>query len=94
VVGRSEPYHGYLYKILTAQGESAHGGAHSYILGGKMIGGFALVAFPAVYGSSGIQTFIVNHEGVVYRKDLGKNTTKIASAMMAFNPDKTWKKAE
>jgi len=94
VVGRSVPYHGYLYKILTAQGKGANGGAHSYIIGGKMIGGFAAVAFPAVYGSSGIHTFIVNHEEVVYRKDLGKNTPKIASAMTVFNPDATWKKAE
>jgi len=94
VVGRSVPYHGYLYKILTAQGESANGGAHSYRIDGKMIGGFAVAAFPAVYGSSGRHTFIVNHEGVVYGKDLGKNTAGIVLDMTAFNPDATWKIAE
>lgn len=94
VVGRSEPYHGYFYKILAAQGTSANGGAYSYMIGGKMIAGFAVVAFPSVYGSSGIHTFIVNHEGVVYRKDLGEKTARIASDMTEFNPDPTWKKAE
>jgi hypothetical protein len=93
-VGKSVPYHGYLYRILTAQGDNTNGGALSYIIGGKMIGGFAIVAFPAVYGSSGIHTFIVNHEGVVYRKDLGRDTSGIAMAMTTFNPDATWKKVE
>jgi hypothetical protein len=93
-VGKSTPYHGYLYRILTAQGDNANGGAHSYIIGGKMIGGFAVVAFPAVYGSTGIHTFIVNHEGVVYGKDLGKGTTGIAVAMTTFDPDATWEKVE
>ena len=93
-VGKSMPYHGYLYKILTAQGENANGGAHGYIINGKMIGGFAIIAFPASYGSSGVNTFIVNHEGVVYRKDLRKDTAKIAMAMTEFNPDATWKKGE
>jgi hypothetical protein len=93
-VGKSIPYHGYLYRILTSQGDNANGGALSYIIGGKMIGGFAIVAFPAVYGSSGIHTFIVNHEDVVYRKDLGRDTAGIAMAMTTFNPDETWEKAE
>ncbi|MHB8908402.1 MAG: DUF2950 domain-containing protein [Syntrophales bacterium] len=93
-VGKSAPYHGYLYRILAAQGDSANGGALGYIIGGKMIGGFAVVAFPAVYGSTGINTFIVNHEGVVYRKDLGKETTRIAMAMMTFDPDATWTKVD
>jgi hypothetical protein len=88
------PYHGYFYKILKAQGKNAPGGAYDYVINGKMIGGFALVAFPAEYGASGIMTFIVNHDGVVYQKDLGKETGKIASAMTKYDPDKTWKKVE
>ena len=88
------PYHGYFYRILKAQGRNAPGGAYDYVVRGKMIGGFALVAFPAEYGASGIMTFIVNHEGVVYQKDLGKETSKIASAMTKYDPDKTWKKVE
>ena len=93
-VGKSTPYHGYLYRILTAQGDSANGGTLSYIIGGKMIGGFAVVAFPVSHGSTGVNTFIVNHEGVVYRKDLGRDTPGIAMAMTTFNPDSTWKKVE
>jgi len=88
------PYHGYFYRILKAQGKNAPGGAYDYVVRGKMIGGFALVAFPAEYGASGIMTFIVNHDGVVYQKDLGKETGKIAKAMTKFDPDKTWKKVE
>jgi hypothetical protein len=88
------PYHGYFYRILKAQGKNAPGGAYDYVVRGKMIGGFALVAFPAEYGASGIITFIVNHEGVVYQKDLGKETGKIARGMTKFDPDKTWEKVE
>ena len=88
------PYHGYLYKILKAQGKNAPGGAYDYVVKGKMIGGFALVAYPAQFGASGVMTFIVSHDGVVYEKDLGKETDKIAQAMMKFDPDKTWKKVE
>ena len=88
------PYHGYFYKILKAQGKNAPGGAYSYVVRGKMIGGFALVAYPASYGSSGIMTFIVNHDGVVYEKDLGKNTEASAQAMTSFDPDQTWRKCE
>jgi hypothetical protein len=88
------PYHGYYYKILKAQGKSAPGGAYDYVINGKMIGGFALVAYPAEYGASGVMTFIVNYDGVVYQKDLGKETWKIASAMTKYDPDLTWKKVE
>jgi hypothetical protein len=88
------PYHGYFYRILKAQGKNAPGGAYDYVINGKMIGGFALVAYPAEYGTSGIMTFIVNHDGVVYQKDLGRDTAKIAGAMTKYDPDKTWKKVE
>jgi Protein of unknown function (DUF2950) len=88
------PYYGYFYKILKAQGKNAPGGAYDYMIRGKMIGGFAIVAYPAEYGASGIMTFIVNHDGVVYQKDLGKETGKIASVMTKFDPDKTWKNVE
>ena len=84
--GRS-PYHGYYYKILTKQGPAAPGGAADYIVDGKMIGGFALVAYPAEYRNSGVMTFIVNHAGTVFQKDLGPNTADIAEAMTAFNPE-------
>ncbi len=89
-----QPYHGYYYKILKAQGKDAPGGAYDYVVNGKMIGGFALIAYPAEYGASGIMTFMVNYDGVVYQKDLGKETEKIASAMTKYDPDKTWKKVE
>ncbi len=88
------PYNGYFFRILTAQGKDVHGGAYSYLVKGKMVGGFALVAYPASYGASGVKTFIVNHEGVVYEKDLGPNTAKMAKSMKEFNPDKTWEKSE
>jgi len=88
------PYHGYLYKILKAQGKRAPRGACNYVISGRMIGGFAMVAYPAGYGSSGIKTFIVSHDGVVYEKDLGKNTASIAHGMKKFDPDKTWQKVE
>jgi hypothetical protein len=86
------PYWGYYYRILTAQGKDAPGGAYSYIAHGRLMGGFALVAYPAQYGLSGVMTFIVNHEGVVYQKDLGPRTAAIAKAMKEFNPDSTWTK--
>jgi hypothetical protein len=88
--GKPTPYHGYYYKMLTGQGPDAPDGAYDYVVRGKMIGGFALVAYPAQYGSSGIMTFIVNHDGVVYEKDLGPKTAAIAQSMTKFNPDKTW----
>jgi hypothetical protein len=88
--GAAPPYHGYRYRILTAQGKAAPGGAYSYIVKGKMIGGFAVVAYPAEYGNSGVMTFVVNHDGRVFQKDLGKNTASVAAAMKEYNPDKTW----
>jgi len=88
------PYNGYFYRILTAQGKNARGGAYSYMVKGKMVGGFAVVAYPATYAVSGVKTFIVNHEGVVYEKDLGPKTTKMAKSMKVFDPDKTWEKVE
>jgi hypothetical protein len=92
-VGRSaKPYHGYYFRILESQGPDAPGGQLDYVFDGKMIGGFALVAWPAEYGSSGIQTFIVSHEGVVYQKDLGATTAVQASRMLRFNPDMSWKR--
>jgi hypothetical protein len=92
--GLPTPYHGYFYKILRAQGKNAPGGAYDYVVKGRMIGGFAIVAYPASYGTSGVYTFIVNHDGVVYRKNLGKKTKSITAAMLKFDPDKTWKKVE
>ncbi len=89
-----QPYHGYYFRILKAQGKNAPDGAYDYVINGKMIGGFALVAYPAEYGASGIMTFIVNQDGVVYEKNLGKETGKKASEMTKFDPDKTWKKVE
>jgi len=89
--GKPVPYHGYYYKILTGQGKDAPDGAYDYLVRGKMMGGFGMVAYPAQYGSSGIMTFIVNHDGVVYQKDLGPKTAQIAPSMTRFNPDKTWK---
>jgi len=85
------PYHGYYFRILTAQGPDAPGGARGYIVKGEMIGGFALIAYPAEYGVSGIKTFIVNHRGVVYEKDLGLTTSVLSAQITRFNPDKTWK---
>jgi Protein of unknown function (DUF2950) len=88
------PYHGYYFKVLTQQGPNAEGGAMDYVVRGKMIGGFALVAYPAEYGNSGVMTFLVNHKGVVYQKDLGPRTAKRINGFTWFNPDQTWKKIE
>ena len=90
----SSPYHGYYYRILTGQGPHAPDGPYDYVAHGHMIGGFALVAFPAQYGVSAVMTFIVNHAGVVYQKDLGPNTAADARKMTRFDPDTTWKKVE
>ena len=84
------PYYGYFYKILDSQGPAAPGGAKSYLAAGKMVNGFAFAAYPASYGVSGIKTFIVSKNGVVFEKDLGTDTAKKASAMTQFNPDDTW----
>jgi hypothetical protein len=91
---KSVPYHGYYFHILKAQGPEAPGGAADYVVKGKMIGGFALVAWPAEYGVSGVKTLLVNHKGVVYAKDLGANTSSVARQMARFNPDKSWKPVE
>lgn len=88
----NEPYHGYFYRILTRQGGDAPGGAYDYVVDGRMIGGFALVAYPARWGASGVMTFIVSHDGVVYQKNLGKQTEALALGMTSFDPDPTWTK--
>ncbi len=84
------PFHGYFFKILTAQGAQAPEGARSYIVDGHMTGGFALVAYPVQYGSSGIMTFIVNQQGIVFQKNLGEKTAEIAAAMTQYDPDDSW----
>lgn len=89
--GKRQPYHGYYYRILKQQGKDAPGGARNYVVNGHMIGGFAVVAFPAKYGDSGVMTFIVNQRGVIYEKNLGPNTTAIADRATTFNPDVSWK---
>jgi len=86
------PYHGYYYRILTQQGSNAPGGELNYVVKGKMIGGFALLAWPAEYGNSGVMTFLVNHNGVIYQKDLGGSTAALVKRIMRFDPDQTWKK--
>jgi hypothetical protein len=88
------PFNGYYFRILTAQGNNAEGGAKSYLVNGNMVGGFAFVAYPAVYRSSGVMTFIVNQNGAVYQKDLGPDTEKIANAMSEYDPDSTWELAD
>lgn len=92
--GTMTPYHGYYFRILKGQGADAPGGALSYVVKGKMIGGFALIAWPAEYGNSGVMTFLVNHAGTVYQKDLGKRTEFIAQRITLFDPDQTWKKVD
>ena len=88
------PYHGYYFRVLKGQGPDAPGGALNYVVKGKMIGGFALIAWPAEYGNSGVMTFLVNHAGVVYQKDLGKRTDFVAKRLTLFDPDQTWKKVD
>jgi hypothetical protein len=87
-------YHGYYFKVLTGHGENAPDGAADYIVRGKMIGGFGLVAWPAQYGDSGVMTFIVNHDGTVYQKNLGPETAALAEAMTRYDPDPSWQKVE
>lgn len=89
-----EPYHGYYYRILTRQGKDAPGGARNYTVRGKLIGGFALLAYPARYGDSGIMTFLVGDDGVTYQKNLGRDTATVASALDAFDPDPSWTKVK
>lgn len=92
--GEPLPFDGYFFRILTGQGPHALGGAKNYIIDGKMTGGVAFVAYPAEYRSSGVMTFIVDESGTIYEKDLGPNTTKLAQAMTAYDPDSTWYQAE
>lgn len=87
------PYYGYRYRILTAEGKGTAGGAVSYVVDGRMTGGYALVAWPAAYGDTGVMTFIVNQDRVVYEKDLGPDTDRIARTMTAYAPDETWSEA-
>lgn len=94
VGGKSIPYEGYYFRILTAQGPNGDGGAKSYVHSGRMTGGFALIAWPAVFGSSGIMTFIVGPDGDVYQKDLGPDTAGIASKVTTFNPDLAWSRVD
>jgi hypothetical protein len=88
------PFHGYYFKILTAQGSSAPGGAKDYVVDNRMTGGFALVAWPAQYDTTGVMTFIVNQDGVIHQKDLGSDTVAQLKAMTTYNPDSSWEKAE
>ena len=89
--GEPVVYHGYAFRVLKAQGRHVTGGARDYVVHGLMIGGFALVAYPVEYGVSGVKTFVVNQDGVVWEKDLGPRTAAIASALRRYNPDATWK---
>jgi hypothetical protein len=89
-----QPFHGYFYRILTKQGEKAHGGAKEYVVNGAMTAGFAILAYPAEYGNSGVMSFLIDQEGVVFQKNLGDNTPDEAKAIAAFNPDDTWKPVE
>jgi hypothetical protein len=88
------PFHGYFYRILLRQGPSAPDGAYDYVVGGHMIGGFGLLAYPARYGASGVMTFIVNHDGVVYQKDLGPATARVETSITSFDPDTTWTRVD
>lgn len=90
--GQRSPFQGYYFRILASQGPAAAGGAKSHVVNGVMSAGFALVAWPAQYGASGVMTFIVNQDGVVFEKDLGKDSNAVAEKMMAFNPDKSWQR--
>jgi hypothetical protein len=91
-IGGNAPFHGYYYRILTRQGPAAAGGERNYVVRGKMIGGFAMVAYPAEYGNSGVMTLVVNKDGDVFEKDLGARTGRAVWRMSAFNPDHTWRK--
>jgi hypothetical protein len=92
--GDQIPFNGYLFRILTSQGPHASAGARNYVVHGEMTEGFAFVAYPAAYRSSGVMTFLVNESGIIYEKDLGPNTTKLAEAIIAYDPDSTWHKAK
>jgi Protein of unknown function (DUF2950) len=85
-----EPFHGYYFRMLSKQGSNAPGGARDYVMNGKMVGGFAFLAYPAEYGNSGVMTFMMSQDGVLVQKDLGKTTQETASAITEFNPDASW----
>ena len=93
-VGQHVPFNGYMFRILTSQGRHAPGGAKKYVVDGKMSAGFAFVAYPVEYRSSGVMTFIVDQSGTIYEKDLGPDTTKLAQAMTVYDPNSTWHKTE
>ena len=92
--GNLSPFYGYYFKILKEQGEHAEGGRYQYVVNDKMILGFALLAYPAEYGNSGVMTFMVNQEGIIFEKDLGENTRSLAEAITVFNPDESWEKVK
>lgn len=89
-----EPYYGYGYRILTSQGPSAPGGAYDYVIGGRMRSGFAAVAWPARYSETGVMTFMVSHDGIVFQKDLGKGTAKAVQSIKSFDPDSSWQEVD
>ena len=92
--GQATPFHGYYFRILTKQGPAAKGGARDYVVNGQLTRGFAFVAYPSEYRNSGVMTFIVNQDGVVYEKDLGLDTVKLGAAMSEYNPDGTWNRED
>ncbi len=92
--GKLKPYHGYYFRVLKAQGPNAEGGQHNYVVKDSMIGGFGLVAFPAHYGTSGIHTFMVNQDGVIYEKDLGDPAAGVSTTVTRYDPDKSWARVE
>jgi hypothetical protein len=92
--GQRAPFQGYYFRILASQGPAAAGGAKNYVVNGVMSGGFALVAWPAQYGATGVMTFMVNQDGVVFEKDLGKDSGAAAEKMTAFNPDTSWQRVQ
>jgi len=94
IAGQPAPFFGYFYRILTAQGENAVGGARDFLIGGHLLGGFGLIAWPAEYGVVGVETFMVNQLGEVYEKDLGAQTSELVKAVTRFDPDNSWKKSE
>ena len=94
IAGQPAPYHGYLFRILTGQGTSAAEGALDYVSNGRMTKGFALIAWPASFGASGIMTFIVNEDGIVFQKDLGSDTAAATAAIQLFDPDLSWTRVD
>lgn len=91
---KPKPYHGYYFRTLQAQGPNAEGGRHNYVVKDSMIGGFGLVAWPAHYGVSGVHTFIVNQDGIIYERDLGNPTTSLSTTVTSYDPDKSWKRVQ